>query len=70
MNEADRLCNLIYGLLFSEEARLEHDLYISFEILRRNSKDSYYIAKYLATVQRYEDFKIFQRKVIEVLKLF
>lgn len=70
MNESERLIYLIYGLLFSEEARLEYDVYNSFEILRRNSKDSYYIAKYLATVQRYEDFKIFQLKVIEVLKLF
>ncbi len=70
MSETERLINLIYGLLFSEETRLEFDVYNSFEILNKNSKDSCYIAKYLATVQRYEDFKIFERKVIEVLRLF
>lgn len=70
MNESNRLIYLIYGLMFSEESRLESDVYYSFEILKRNPKDSYLIAKYLATVQRYEDFKIFQRKVIEVLKCF
>lgn len=70
MNESERLIYLIYGLLFSEESRLEYDVYNSFEILRRNPKDSYLISKYLATVQRYEDFKIFQRKVIEVLRCF
>ena len=70
MSESERLCYLIYGLLFSEEARLEYDVYSSFEILKRNPKDSYFVTKYLSTVQRYEDFKIFQRKVTEVLKLF
>lgn len=70
MNESERLIYLIYGLLFSEESRLEYDVYNSFEILKRNPKDSYFISKYLATVQRYEDFKIFQRKVTEVLTRF
>ena len=70
MSEADRLIYLIYGLLFSEESRLESDVYHSFEILKRNPKDSYYIAKYLATVQRFEDFKIFQRKVSDLLNRF
>lgn len=70
MNEAERLIYLIYGLLFSEESRLEFEVYNSFEILKRCPKDSYLISKYLATVQRYEDFKIFQRKVVELLKCF
>lgn len=70
MSESERLSYLIYGFMFSEEARLEYDIYNSFEILRRNPKDSYFIIKYLISVQRYEDFKIFQRKVIEVLRCF
>ena len=70
MNETDRLIYLIYSFLFMEESRLESDVYHSYEILKRNSTDSYYICKYLATVQRFEDFKIFQRKVSDILSRF
>lgn len=70
MSDSERLVNSLYMLIFSEETKLESEIHNSFENLKINSRDSYYITKHLAIVQRYEDFKIFQRKVIEVLKLF
>lgn len=70
MNETERLINLIYAFLLSEDARLLDEVNNSYEILKRFNYDSYYITKYYRNVIRYEEFKIFQRKVFEILRCF
>jgi hypothetical protein len=70
MTDNDRLINSLYTMLFFEESRLKNDVDTSFYILKQTSDDMYLLERYRQNLQRYEDFKIFQRKVIEVLKCF
>lgn len=70
MKEAERLINLIYTMLFFEENRLDYEVKNSFYILKQMNNDLHYIEKYKQCVQRYEDFKIFQRKMFELLRRF
>lgn len=70
MSDSDRLANMLYAMLFYEESRLEAELENSFYILKQFNDNLHYIEKYRQCVQRYDDFKILQKKVIEVLKLF
>lgn len=69
-SESERLINLIYALLFSEEDRLLQQIENMHYLLKRNVNDSYYIAKYLYAVQTYEQFKILRGKICDVLKRF
>lgn len=70
MTESDRLCNLIYSLIFSEETRLQDEVDNAFYILRQSPHNIHYIERYRQCVQRCDDFKILSDKVIEVLKRF
>lgn len=70
MNESDRLCNLIYALIFAEESRLQYEIDNSYNVLKQIPTDLHYIEKYKATVQRFEDFKIFSGKVIDLMRRF
>ena len=70
MNEVDRLINLIYCLMFTEEARLEYEVDNAFALLKCHPNEPYLIFKYLGTVQRFQDFKIFERKVTDLLNRF
>lgn len=70
MTDNDRLINSLYTMLFFEENRLKNDVDVSFYILKQTSEDMYLLERYRQNLQRYEDFKIFQRKVFELLKCF
>lgn len=70
MNESERLINLIYTLLFNEEDRLLQQIENMHYLLKYNINDSYYIAKYLYAVQTYEQFKMLQGKICDILKRF
>lgn len=70
MTDNDRLINSLYTMLFYEENRLKSEVDISFYILKQTSEDMYLLERYRQNLQRYEDFKIFQKKVFELLKCF
>lgn len=70
MNDSDRLCNLIYALIFAEESRLQYEIDNSYSVLKQIPTDLHYLDKYRQAVQRFDDFKIFSGKIIELLKLF
>lgn len=70
MNESERLCNLIYALIFAEESRLQYEIDNSYTVLKQIPTDLHYLDKYRQSVQRFEDFKIFSGKVIDLLKRF
>ena len=70
MQEHDRLINAIYTMLFFEENRLKNEVDTAFYILKQTSTDMYLLERYRASLQRYEDFKIFQGKMYELLKCF
>lgn len=69
-SESERLINLIYALLFSEEDRLLQQVENMYYLLKYNVNDSYYIAKYLYAVQTYEQFKTLRGKICDILKRF
>ena len=70
MADSDRLINSLYTMLFFEESRLKNEVDVSFYILKQTSEDMYLLERYRQNLQRYEDFKIFQKKVFELLKCF
>lgn len=70
MNDLDRLCILIYEFLFYEEARLQEAVDTSFYLLRYHSNDTYYILKHYANVCRYEEFKVFYKKISQLVQCF
>lgn len=70
MNETDRLCNLLYSFMFSEDKRLETEVDNCYHLLKQNDDDLLCIENYRQSVQRYKDFKILERKVFELLKRF
>ncbi len=70
MNNLDRLCILLNEFIFFEESRLLDDCESSFYLLRTHKNDIHYVLKYIAAVQRLDDFREFSRKVIELMNYF
>lgn len=68
ISELDRFKILCFELLCNEEKKALQAIEASEQALRYFPKVSYYITRYYEAVRRYEDFKIFERKLYEVLE--
>lgn len=70
MLDIDRLIVLIYEFLFAEESRQEESVHSFRRLMLMNDFDSYSIIKYYEAVRRYEDYKIFERKMFLLVSAF
>lgn len=70
MSDIDRLIVLIYEFLFAEESRQEESVHSFRRLMLMNDFDSYYVIKFYESVRRYEDFKIFERKMFLLVSAF
>ena len=70
LSDLDRLLILIYEFLFAEESRQEEAVFSFRRLMLMNDFDSYYIIKYYEAVRRYEDYKIFERKIFLLISTF
>lgn len=67
MNDLERFKVLLYEFLWFEESRAEEALEFTYQLMIRNKSDSYYILKFYEAVRRYEDFRIIQEKLLNLL---
>lgn len=70
MNDLERFKVLLYEFLWFEEGRAEESLDFAYHLMIRNNNDSYYVIKYYEAVRRYEDFRIIQEKLLNLLSTF
>lgn len=70
MNDLERLKVLLYEFCWFEESRHEDALEIAYRLMLHYRNDSYYILRYYESLRRYEDFRIFQAKVLNLLSSF
>ncbi|MCM1509026.1 MAG: hypothetical protein NC177_18100 [Ruminococcus flavefaciens] len=59
-----------YEFCWFEESRHEDALEIAYRLMLHYRNDSYYILKYYEAVRRYEDFRIIQEKLLDLLGCF
>ena len=68
--DVDRVCNIIYALMFSEEKRLRSEVDNRFHLMRRNDDDLLCIENYKQSIVRLKCFEEIQAKVFETIKRF
>lgn len=70
MNDVERLVNLIYQFLLSEDVRLSDELDNCYDVLKIRHNDSHFAIKYYNSCVRYHEFKILSRKIFDILRRF
>lgn len=68
MDDLQKFKVLIYEFLWKQEATLTDSIESARLCMEFNEHDSYFIIKYFEAVRKYEDFRVFQRYMIELLK--
>lgn len=70
MSDLDRILVLLYQFLFSGEACQREAVLDYRQLMLIHDFDSYYVIKYYEVSRQYEDYKIFQRKTLTLLRSF
>jgi len=70
MDDITRLKVILYQFLSFEEERLSDAVSIARHVMLCYDFDSYYVLKYYESVRQFEDFRSFQRKLLNLLTSF
>lgn len=65
-----QLINTIYNYLNLEEARLETSVYAKAQFINPKKVSKERLNKYAEAVQRLEDFEVFRRAILDIIKFY